>query len=470
MTKPRKYQRAGVRRLRRLGGLAILADEPGLGKTLQVLLYIKKHLKNKGPVLVICPATARWTWEEQAVQHVGMRVVMLEGKTPDPMIVRQMKDRESVIYVISYNVLTKWVTHLQELKPTLIVPDESQRLKNIGAQWTRAAMKLKAKRMIFTGGTGGVEKSPIDLWPTLCMMRRAHWPPWWRSVCTPTWSNYYRFLRKFAVVLENKWGGEQIVGTRNMKRLHKFLNKYVLIRRRTDDVLKLPPKKRYRVQLALIDKAQKQYDKAESAARETVRLARMDFRKSSPEMTVKAAAAELLRTTGLLKREAVKAWIDDWLKSHKGKLLVFGWHKEMVAGLQKQFGDLISVRVDGGVTGRKRQAAIDRFNQPNECRLMFGNLKAAGEAWSCRSTSTVCFAEMFPNPAVHNQAEGRVHGLGRGLKGRSPKYYYLVAKGTAEERLLSKLRREQKVIDHAIDGGKSGGGIDLFEVIVGNKK
>ena len=128
------------------------------------------------------------------------------------------------------------------------------------------------------------------------------------------------------------------------------------------------------------------------------------------------------------------------------------------------------MRVDGSITGRKRQAAIDRFNNDPSCRLLFGNIKAAGESWSCRSASTAAFLEVFPNPAVHNQAERRIRGVGRGVKGRPSRYFYLVAKDTAEERLLTKVRKEQRTIDKAIDGGKVGGGIDLFQIVTGGKK
>jgi SWI/SNF-related matrix-associated actin-dependent regulator 1 of chromatin subfamily A len=479
VTKLFAYQKVGVRMLGKPPApkkplWAILADDMGLGKTIQVLMAMKKYLKKKGPVLVICPATAKYTWEEQAAEHAKMNVVLLNGTKPDPDVVKGMKRRDKVVYVISYNCLTAWIEHLVAMEPVLIVPDECQRLKNPGAKWTKATMdRLRAPHMIFTGGTGGLEKTPADLWPSLVMLRQKNWPKLFRNLTKPTWSAQQRFLRKFTILRKTPWGMKP-AGTRNMSILHKFLNKYLLIRRRMDDVWKdLPPVQRFKVPVDMTSKTK--YDKAEASAILQMNMLGREFGKlkvkgiSQQSMKAKAIAGNLLRETVKLKLPAVEDWIRQFMEESDEKLLVFGHHKFVVKGLQKKFGDAISVRVDGGVTGKKRQAAIARFNTDPTCRLFFGNWRAAGESWSCRSASTMVGAELYPNPAVLNQAERRIRGVKRGVKGKPTRYFYLIAKGTVEERLLRKIQQEQKTIDQAIDAGRTGGGIDLFEIVTGRR-
>src|SRR4030095_9942443 len=82
----RPYQRQGVAWLQflrenKFGG--ILADEVGLGKTLQTLAFIHscqtKH-KLSGPVLVVCPTSLVFNWLAEAKKFTpGLKVVALHG-------------------------------------------------------------------------------------------------------------------------------------------------------------------------------------------------------------------------------------------------------------------------------------------------------------------------------------------------------------------------------------------------------
>lgn len=68
------YQREGVLFLLARKGRGILADEPGLGKSLQVLMllwyYRMRHIRlgdqtHAWPCLIVCPSTVRFTWIDQ---------------------------------------------------------------------------------------------------------------------------------------------------------------------------------------------------------------------------------------------------------------------------------------------------------------------------------------------------------------------------------------------------------------------
>ena len=59
------FQRDGVREGMRRGGRLLLADEMGIGKTVQALALATAYA-HEGPVLVICPASLRFMWAENA--------------------------------------------------------------------------------------------------------------------------------------------------------------------------------------------------------------------------------------------------------------------------------------------------------------------------------------------------------------------------------------------------------------------
>ena len=59
-----KFQREGVDFGKAHGGRALIADEMGLGKTVQSIV-IAAHYASEWPLLIVCPATMRYIWEQE---------------------------------------------------------------------------------------------------------------------------------------------------------------------------------------------------------------------------------------------------------------------------------------------------------------------------------------------------------------------------------------------------------------------
>src|SRR5271166_2568413 len=95
-----KFQRDGVIKLDQFNGLALIADDTGLGKTIQCLAYIKK--KNIERTLVVCPAIAKWHWQREAKLHIGLRSCVLQGETPHVSLLNK------AITIINYDILQYW--------------------------------------------------------------------------------------------------------------------------------------------------------------------------------------------------------------------------------------------------------------------------------------------------------------------------------------------------------------------------
>src|SRR5438045_1523128 len=152
-----------------------------------------------------------------------------------------------------------------------------------------------------------------------------------------------------------------------------------MIRRLKQDVLKdLPKKLRIVVPLEIQDR--KQYDFA-------MKNFLLWMRKKHSTKAKKASRAEQLTKMGYIKRliaelklKSVIEWIDNFLEDSESKLLVFGHHKKILRPLAKHYGRRC-VLVDGTITGRTRHKAYKRFNRVPKCRLLFGNMKAAGVGW-----------------------------------------------------------------------------------------
>ena len=82
MTELYRFQKRGVAALQWFvgdRGAALLADDPGLGKTVQILEYVHRHLRRK-TVVVVCPATVKTNWKREAATKYRLRAVVLSDR------------------------------------------------------------------------------------------------------------------------------------------------------------------------------------------------------------------------------------------------------------------------------------------------------------------------------------------------------------------------------------------------------
>jgi SWI/SNF-related matrix-associated actin-dependent regulator 1 of chromatin subfamily A len=142
-------------------------------------------------------------------------------------------------------------------------------------------------------------------------------------------------------------------------------------------------------------------------------------------------------------------WIRDFLDGSSEKLVVFARHRAILKRLPREF-HRIFVAVDGSVRGKKRQAAVDRFQNDPKIRLFLGNMKAAGHGLNLTAASSVLFLELGWTPAEHEQAEDRVLRIGQ--EAGSVNVYYLIGRGTVEERILEMLADKRDICGKVLDG------------------
>jgi len=444
LTTPHPFQEEGINRLQdRFGGRGLIADDPGLGKTLQSSVWALRHLRpDQRPIVVVCPASVKYQWQIEVLRHAGFRAVVLEGTKPDPKVVPLLSTVDVV--VLNYDILGKagrgrrsWNNVLRKLSPTLVIGDECQYLKNPNAARTKNFRDLQdgVPHLIFLGGTGGMENYPIELFPVLNMLRPDKFPSYAAfgdRYCDPQWTPW----------------GKKYKGVTRAKELYRLLRKTCVIRRRKADVLKdLPPLVRSVIPVVLPRPAMAEYVKAETDLIGWLR-------ETYPNRANKARKAErmvkmgyLKHLVGRLKLPQATQFIDDQL-TEPGKVLAFGVHREVVQAIQDKYGRAC-VKVDGGVTGRKREAAFEKFRKDPNVRLLSGNIDAAGAGWNGQAASRVVTIELAWKPTPHVQAESRAHRDGQKNTVFS---YYLIARDTIEELLAKVQQVKQQGINAVLDG------------------
>lgn len=465
ITTPHRYQRHGARLIDYFDGRAWLADDPGLGKSLQALLYWQWFLKDdKGPVVIICPANIKTNWKREVRKHLGLGSTVLYGRTPEDDGQIDLGDQ---VYIINYDILGKaqppgtvaakrreksWANYLLDLHPKLVIVDEIHMCRNRGTQRSKAVknMMRAIPHAVAISGTPIINR-PAELWAPANMLWPSRFP------------NFVDFAFEYCNA-RKVFGRWEYKGHRNLDKLHALLGEIGMIRRRKADVLsQLPPKTRTVVPLDLDDHSE--YDRAVADFLAWRGRAAPYMDKTAERQQQMSQISDMKRLAGQLKVPSVIRWVEDFLELTGEKLLLFAWHVEsVIEKIGGHFGKQAAV-LHGSVPMKDRQRATDRFNDDPSCRLMVANIQAGGVGWSCRSTSNVAFAELAWTPGEHLQAEDRIHGLERGVPGAKAMIHYLVASGTIEEQLCRSIQAKQAVLDQAIDGGGADDGIDIYNLL-----
>ena len=117
------------------GGI-ILADEVGLGKTIEaglVLNYVIDSGAKK--ILISLPAPLRKQWEVELIEKFGRQAVILDRYTVERdhvNIQRSLEDRDGVSIVIaSYDYSSKLIKRFPRVKWDFLIIDEAHNLRNV---------------------------------------------------------------------------------------------------------------------------------------------------------------------------------------------------------------------------------------------------------------------------------------------------------------------------------------------------
>lgn len=443
LTKPKPYQKQGIKKLIDMGR-ALLADDMGLGKTLQSL-YAAIPLRRKKPIIVVCPASVKYGWEEEVKQHTGMRSWVLEGRKPLPRLPLYVPP----VVIINWDILQNWDKFLSKLNPQVVIADESQFAKSHKAARTKALKRLcKNVPFVFCLTGTPIENRPSELFTALHLLRPDIFDSW------------YSFANRYCGPKHTYWG-TTYDGATNIDELRQILVDHVMIRRRREEVLpELPPVTPHLVPLQI---NLEEYQAAEEDIRLWLIRRGLAFSGKINALAL-TKMTHLLKLVAQLKLNNAIDWIRTFLETTDEKLVVFGFHRSILEHVYQEFYEE-AVLVYGGVSGRKRQASIDEFATNPSKRLFIGNILAAGTGINKlqRVSCNACFLEFIWTPTKISQAIGRLNRLGQT---RAVTVHYLVAYGTIEHKLCRALQKKQAIIDQTIDGTLDESEFDVLTPLV----
>ena len=430
----------------------ILADECGLGKTLQALALVERL--NVRHALVVCPKTLVSEWFNQCDKWSDgdMLTPNDQGDRLDGLNLRGPH------YVcVNYDLLAnrRYWGEIQSVPWDIIIWDEAHRLKNPKAKRTEYAYLIQAPRVVFMSGTP-LQNSPMDLYPLF------------RMINPKDYHNLYQWKNFFCVQVENTiWmrGTDGVARPRLIKsivpgkinhtdELNMLLHKY-MIRRTKKEVLPELPDKTYRTVPVELGPEKKQYDQMK-----TELFAILD---SGEQVTAPKVIAQLMRLRqicldpNLLATSPIKTstpsnktkTLLEIVEDTDDKVVIFTMFEKYAQILSSELSkhNITHVMITGQVDLTARGRAVELFQENPDVKVCLCTIGAGGEGITLTASHTAIFSDYAWNPAVNWQAEDRIHRIGQR---ENVLIIDLYCQNTIEDHLRAIVQSKKEMIERVV--------------------
>ncbi|MGH7727792.1 MAG: SNF2-related protein [Vulcanimicrobiaceae bacterium] len=434
----RPYQRDGLDWLQFVGAYGfggILADDMGLGKSVQTLAHLlceREAGRLTAPALLIVPTSLVHHWLDESARFApSLRVLSLHG--PD-RAERFERIEQSDLVITTYALLPR-DTELHDRRWHAVVLDEAQAVKNPQVKAAQVAMGLRTQHRLALTGTP-VENHLGDLWSLF-------------SIVLPgTLGDRKTFGRLFRTPIEKRGDSERA------RALAARIRPFVLRRSKGNVAPELPEKTEIVRRVDLVGAQRDLYETIRIAMHERVRaeiagrgLARSQIVILDALLKLRQVCCDPRLLPARLRKAAESAKLELLLEmlpqlvEEGRRILLFSQFTSMLALIEPALAKLAIpfVTLTGETTDRAK--VVKRF-QAGEVPLFLISLKAGGTGLNLSAADTVVHYDPWWNPAVERQATDRAHRIGQT---RHVFVYKLIGAGTVEEKIVELQARKAEL-------------------------
>ena len=435
-----EYQKDGVKFGLKKHGRCLIADEMGIGKTIQALCIAKLY-EEDWPVLIICPGSVKYSWKNE----IQLRLLIPEKKI---QIINssktKIKNQNINFYIISYDLCRNIQKKLKKLNFNFYILDESHCIKSPVAKRSKIIIPLvkKAKRILLLTGTP-LLNIPMEAYTTLEILNPQYF------------NNFKKFGRRFCdpklTPFGLKWSGAS-----NTKELHAIFELF-MIRRLKKDVLKfLPPKTRIKVK---IDCDEKIINEMGLKNNDVHTISKTKKGMSRLEMYVKTGYAKLI---------GIKEYVKYLLESQV-KFLLFAHHIKILDEIERfvKKRKYNYIRIDGSTKPENRFKLSNNFQTDKNIKIALLSITSCGSGITLTAANICVFAELIWTPSLMIQAEDRIHRIGQ--KSENIDIRYLYGEYTLDDYILEILSRKKIFVSTTLDNIRNGYDFHKIENMSKNK-
>lgn len=434
----RPYQQQGFQWLsylhqNSLGGC--LADDMGLGKTLQTICLLASiYPKQKIPSLIVMPKSLLFNWEKE-LEKFAPQLSFYTYYSAQRNIEDAMKKQ---IILTTYSTLRIDIEKLKEQEFYYIVLDESQNIKNMQAQTSKAVMLMQCRHRLALSGTP-IENSLGELYSLFRFLN----PSMFGSI--ENFNQYYGApIQKY---------NDKDVTAELRKKIYPFI-----LRRLKKDVLKeLPDKIEQVLYIEMSDPQKKLYEQRrlfykeaieQQVAMKGIQSAQFFVFQALNELRQIASTPEGYSNDKIASPKIellMEQLMDALANNHKVLIFVnFLNALELIGNkLEEQGIDYISM---SGST-KNRQQLVERFQNDSSCKVFLLTLKTGGTGLNLTAADMVFIFDPWWNKAAENQAIDRTHRMGQDKTVLS---YKLITQGSIEEKILQLQDKKAEIFNSII--------------------
>jgi SNF2 family DNA or RNA helicase len=450
----KRYQHqtdACLRVLRHMGGRALLADEVGLGKTIEAGIVLKEYVL-RGLVkraLVLVPASLAVQWKEELEMKFGLDFILYDRKKP----------LEESPFVICSLDTAKTAVNRARISGhgfDIVIVDEAHRLRNQRTLGWKFANHLDAKYLLLLTATP-VQNELREMFNLVTLLRPG------------SLGTYSSFRRAFT-----ERGDKRL--PKNTDELRSLLSEVMVRTNRSSTNIYFPSRKVETLPFELTDPERDLYEGVTAFVHKVAwnegdeAFRRWHFTLLALQKEMGSSSFAALRTLENIKDKAVYsdyqrdlselhhkaaniktnaklAGLLDILSKLDERVIVFTQFKTTLDYLAKELtGRGMDVSCfHGDLTATEKEAAVEKFRRGTR---LFVSTEAGGEGRNLQFCRVVVNYDLPWNPMRIEQRIGRVHRLGQE---RDIEVFNFTACDTVEGYVLEILQQK----------------LNMFELVVG---
>ena len=473
--KPYDFQKEGILFLLNQPN-ALLADEQGLGKSMQVLnslVALKKDKNLKHVLIIVGYNSLKLNWLKEINKFTNLKGYILGtrySKRTGNMRIGSVQDRlddldnldklDDYFFLITnvetirYRKVGQYLDKIgrkrtrklfvfankinslcNEGKIGGIVFDEFQVCKNLKSSQTKALLKMKDSPIKIAATGTPIMNKPGDCYPLLK----------WLDHDT---ESYFEFSNNYC----NKDDYGNILSYKNLDNLNSRI-KPLMLRRLKEDVLDLPDKIFINDYLDLEGKQLEFYNKIKMNIRSNLSII-----KSKNDLMSILAARQCTSHPYVLdntieesiKFERIIQLLEELIPNGR-KLIIFSSFARVI---KCYYDSLVKLGLQpamiiGEVNDIDRSNEVDRFQNDPNCKVILGTIGAMGTGLTLTAASTVVFVDEPWNRALKDQACDRAHRIGAK---ENVIIRTLICHNTIDERIHKIVLDKGDLADMIVDG------------------
>ena len=425
----RDYQVSGFEFFKTLSDYqfgGILADEMGLGKTIQTIAFLLSNKDKKS--IVITPTALIYNWKNELEKFAPtLKVGLLHASKSEREKILDNIDNYDVI-LTTYTTYKNDIDKYKNINFDYCIIDEAQNIKNPDAIITKAIKNVNAKVRFALTGTP-IENNLMELW----------------SIFDFIMPGYLYNKSKFKSIFVNN--------DKNIIELKNLIKPFILRRTKKEVITELPDK----IEQKIIIDLEKEHKRAYKGY---VNLITRKIKENNQDNITVFSYLTKLRQLCLSPELMVKNYqgknskldvlINIINDSSDEKILVFSQFTKVLEVIGKRLNEenISYSYLDGKTSAKDRVKLVEEFNTNNN-KVFLISLKAGGTGLNLTSANIVVHFDPWWNPAVEDQASDRAHRIGQKNVVNVIK---LIAKDTAEERVINLQETKKELIEDVING------------------